>query len=241
MKKLFLGFLFLSLNLISQNDYGLATYKIILTEKKKLKKPNPKFEERIRIMELEGKKIRPKLKFNNSKSIFYMEGLMTMEAESASIIYCNCDLPIYTDLVANKTYKESQAGVITDAGEFVVEREIFKNWQILDETKYVDKYKCIKATQTIYNEEGTQQLVTAWFCPEIPYSFGPSGFAGLPGLIIELQIGTVVFGLESLKFINKKTDVKIPSKGKKISFDDYYKVSKTRLNEFKEQMKKTAK
>lgn len=237
MKKILIPLLLISLLTFAQKTQGIATYKIILTEKKVLKKADPKFEERIRKMEDQARVIRPQLKFNNNSAVFYMEGIVSVEAEMASMLYCNCDLPIYTDLSANKTYKESQAGVISDAGEFIIEREILKNWTITNETKLIDTYKCIKATQTIYSQEGMPQLVTAWFCPELSYPYGPNGFSGLPGLIVELQKDNVVFGLESLKYSDKKIDIKFPTKGKKVSFEDYYKISKERLATFKEQMK----
>lgn len=238
MKKIITVLLLTSLFAFGQKTQGIAIYKIVLTEKKVLKKANPKLESDVRKWEAEGEKIRPQLKFNNTSAIFYMEGILSLEAETASILYCNCVMPIYTDLKTNKTYKENQAGVIADAGEFIIEREILKNWTVTNETKLIDNYKCTKATQTVYNEEGKPQLVTAWFCPQLSYPFGPSGFGGLPGLIIELQRENIVFGLESLKFLDKKPTIKIPTKGKKVSFENYYKISKERLAAFREQISK---
>jgi GLPGLI family protein len=36
-------------------------------------------------------------------------------------------------------------------------------------------------------------LVTAWYAPDIPVRFGPIGYGGLPGLILELQNESATF------------------------------------------------
>ena len=45
--------------------------------------------------------------------------------------------------------------------------------------------------------------VVAWFCPDLPYSFGPNGYCGLPGLILELQIRNGVYGVKRIDFNTK--------------------------------------
>ena len=63
-------------------------------------------------------------------------------------------------------------------------------WEISRDRKQIGKYTCTKATGTInrLDREGKPfaLLVTAWFAPEISVPFGPVGFDGLPGLILEL-------------------------------------------------------
>jgi GLPGLI family protein len=46
------------------------------------------------------------------------------------------------------------------------------------------------------------KVVSAWYCPSIPYSYGPNGHFGLPGLIFELEDVGVLFALK-LIFLNK--------------------------------------
>lgn len=53
-------------------------------------------------------------------------------------------------------------------------------WTIGDSTKSILGYECIMATTNYHGREWT-----AWFSPEIPASFGPWKFHGLPGLILE--------------------------------------------------------
>ena len=90
-------------------------------------------------------------------------------------------------------------------GKNIYKKETKKeNWLITKETKKIDNYLCYKATNTnvVVNPKGEFKFpVTAWFCPEIPVSFGPSGYGNLPGLILELQVRNV-------SYIAKKIDLK---------------------------------
>ena len=70
-----------------------------------------------------------------------------------------------------------------------------KQWELHpEEQKYIGDYKCIKATtmDTIANPKGVfTSDVVAWFSPELPGLYGPAGYFGLPGLILELQNGKI--------------------------------------------------
>lgn len=79
-----------------------------------------------------------------------------------------------------------------------------KQWQIHpQEQKYIDIYKCIKATtvDTIANPKGVfTSDVVAWFSPELPGHYGPAGYFGLPGLILELQSGKISLEAKEIVF-----------------------------------------
>ena len=70
--------------------------------------------------------------------------------------------------------------------------QIFK-WRFINEKKTISGYECLKAMTTLelLNRKGiTDTLkITAWYTKEIPYSFGPKNYVGLPGLILELHEG----------------------------------------------------
>ncbi|WP_084163941.1 GLPGLI family protein [Olivibacter sitiensis] len=80
------------------------------------------------------------------------------------------------------------------------------SWKITNESKQIGEFTCIKATtQTkTVNPEGKEFVknAIAWFCPDLDYPFGPLKYGGLPGLIVELQTETVLFGLKSISFSN---------------------------------------
>jgi GLPGLI family protein len=70
------------------------------------------------------------------------------------------------------------------------------DWTIYNESKMIDNKPCYKATtikRTLINDVIKEKEIVAWFYPEIPISFGPKGYDGLPGLIMELQDDKVTF------------------------------------------------
>jgi GLPGLI family protein len=73
---------------------------------------------------------------------------------------------------------------------------------LTNETKLIDNYLCYKATNIykVTNDIKTfLHPVIAWYCPQIPYRYGPNGYSNLPGLILELQVRNVVFGAKVIK------------------------------------------
>ena len=77
--------------------------------------------------------------------------------------------------------------------------------------------------------------VTAWFTPQIPVSHGPSEYAGLPGLILELNVYRTTL-LCSKIVMNPQAAEKIeaPTKGKKVSREEYSKIVKEKTEELRE-------
>lgn len=53
-------------------------------------------------------------------------------------------------------------------------------WELGNETKSISGWRCQKATGSWKGRD-----YTVWFCPDLPYSFGPWKLHGLPGLILE--------------------------------------------------------
>ncbi len=78
-------------------------------------------------------------------------------------------------------------------------------WEITSENKLINDILCTKAITTIKNSHGVKTLVTAWFSKEIPLNFGPLGYYGLPGLIVQLQLRDDIYYLRKIKY----TDVEI--------------------------------
>ncbi len=77
--------------------------------------------------------------------------------------------------------------------------------------------------------------VTAWFTPQIPLSNGPGEFAGLPGLILELNVYRTTL-LCSKIVMNPKESEKIepPTKGKEVTREEYVKIVKEKTDEMRE-------
>jgi GLPGLI family protein len=119
-------------------------------------------------------------------------------------------------------------------GNYLVSRKLNKDWKLVNETKLIDKYTCYKATtiEVVQNPKGNfEKDIIAWYCPELPFSFGPLGYGGLPGLILELQTEDGVFGAKELKLI--ETDIEIQN------LKNYKTYSETELNKLIEEKNST--
>ena len=76
-------------------------------------------------------------------------------------------------------------------------------------------------------EKPEDKVVTAWYSPEIPVSFGPDNYWGLPGLILEVNDGENMLLCSKVVLSNKEnTKIKAPTTGEKITqkkFDEILK------------------
>lgn len=113
----------------------------------------------------------------------------------------------FNDLINNKVFYEKEL----DNKKFYIEEEPSKTkWQLTNESKKIDDYTCYKAhyPKTVTSTrtgKTTQTNVIVWFTPEIPYSFGPMGLSGLPGLILEASLtdGKTIYYVKSISSSNK--------------------------------------
>jgi GLPGLI family protein len=69
-----------------------------------------------------------------------------------------------------------------------------------------------------------RKRVFVWYTPEIPLPYGPSLYNGLPGLVLEVHWGKIVFKTTKI-IVNPTQEIKIlkPKKGIKINEKEYYK------------------
>ncbi|BFG69603.1 hypothetical protein KACHI17_04840 [Sediminibacterium sp. KACHI17] len=70
------------------------------------------------------------------------------------------------------------------------------DWKISPETKEIKGYTCQKATT-----EFKGRFYEVWFCPKVPYPYGPWKLGGLPGLILEASDSKkeIVFNFKSMQ------------------------------------------
>jgi len=105
-------------------------------------------------------------------------------------------------------------------------------WEITNESKHIGEFKVLKATTTrklgSYLEE-----IEAWFAPKLPYSFGPLGYNGLPGLILEMHRGNVVFKLKEIQ--ENDVDIKLPKSSKEMTFEKYFEMLDANMAKIKKQ------
>ena len=126
----------------------------------------------------------------------------------------------FTDIKKNEYYTQLDA-----YGELFLIKNSKADWELLNETKKIGNYLCYKAT-TIRITQGREGIikspVIAWYAPELAVPFGPIGFGGLPGLIIELEIKSFKFYVSKVNLNPKgNINVKLPSKGRVVTKNEF--------------------
>lgn len=164
------------------------------------------------------------LKFDRSKALFKLEEVMEIDRK-----------PYYRFSKAlvglDKVYL-----IEADANKLVIQQEDFMTmhlvkdktkgageWEVSSASKIIDGFKVFKASTTEVTENSKGKFeheVIAWFAPELSFGYGPFGYGGLPGLILELQINRsylpMTYKLKSIKFSDKALEIK-SLEGKEIS------------------------
>jgi GLPGLI family protein len=113
--------------------------------------------------------------------------------------------------------------------EFTIEEPLHNFvWKVIaTEQREILGYTCMKA-----EFRDSSMLVTAWFTPQIPVSFGPSGYGGLPGLILALSQGENVIILVNEVDLNPEEVIITKPKDKKtLSRDEFVKIRQEKEEE----------
>lgn len=135
-----------------------------------------------------------------------------------ALSYANYMGEIYQDSISIFTKIDNHIG------KLIIKKPPKRNWKILDEQKVIDGYMCYKATNEYIVENSVgifTHPVIAWFCPQLPYPFGPNGYGNLPGLILELQERNVVYGVKKI-FFNLNEDIKFDFKEYKVMNEEEF-------------------
>lgn len=94
----------------------------------------------------------------------------------------------------------------------VKENDLIWNWKLNNETKKIGLFNCNKANITFRGRN-----YTAWYTTEIPVSFGPWKFNGLPGLILEIYDTRKEFHIYPNKIKINKNDCKLEFEKKQLN------------------------
>jgi len=204
-------FLFLfSLNLQAQHQTGIITYEGVVNEKfvdsfltaYKLEKRPMAVKQRVVDAMRNAKPEEFILNFQNNESYFY--NIPDLEQEGFNMGSRAGTIPYYTNSVTDTIIELNK-----HLGYIALEPV---DWEITNKTKTIGDYKCYQAivTEKLFSRQGNYYYkdVVAWFTPEIPVSFGPKYYKGLPGLI--LQIEDKEYTLTAIKIkLNPSEDIKI--------------------------------
>lgn len=215
-------FLLIITNMYSQNE-GKIRYNLVISQDFS---KNELYNKYVNLANSGANNLSFILEYKNNLSKFYIEDKLTNNDKNAKIaiamtdydnvIYCNStnDTIIYHNRNENIFKKE----------EFLIIEKKKIDWKITNESKIIQNFLSYKAVSENTYYEGENKFskkIVAWFCPEFPLKIGPMGFNGLSGLILELSIDNVVFGVNEINFNLKINEIKLPSTGEKISREKY--------------------
>ncbi len=176
-----------------------------------------------------AKTIKFQLKFNKSEALFTMQNQLELD-NGIGVKLLNKGM-FYTDIKGNVLLKKEAYG-----SDFLIENPINNNnWKLINETKIINGFTCYKALnkKVTYNRFGKNYItVEAWYAPKLPIRFGPEGFGNLPGLIVQLSIEKGnTYTIEKIMY--KNVSIKKPTKGKKVTLEEFGKIGKRAFENMK--------
>lgn len=208
MKKI-LFFLLLSYLSHSQNSFYVE-YNLKINKEEGLFKNNVYLKEMLDKSISNQQPISFKLEINDTISKF--SALKnSMNNLNENVLNFSLSMGNYSGVVydINNVFILKQSSLL--GNNYFVKYPIINNWEITNETKLIDKYLCYKATNVykVVNDVKTfNHPVTVWFCPSLPYKYGPNGYGNLPGLILELHVRNSTYGA-TLISNSRKNDISI--------------------------------
>ena len=250
MKKHILLFtIFITTLCTGQLKYGSVQYGKITNKEITVSKESPVYKdvtEWITKLNTEADKVEYTLNFTAEEAYFYANPILIDNdgiTFSLAATIGRGKIKHYQNKITNENrdYKDSQR-----TGKIIVNGEK-KEWTILNETKKIDGYTCFKATTPyLIDEDGRVKenvFFTAWFSPEIPISFGPAGYGGLPGLILELQTDKATFFVKKINLsLDKIPEIDKLTSPKAITMEAYLEIVRgTYTKEQSEGIKKLSK
>lgn len=214
--------------------------------------------ERIKeMMKRQGERVY-ELSFTGSESIYKEEEQLDQPGNGGG----GGRMRFFGGMASGKTYKNTETKDYYQEqnlmGKDFLISDILQDhkWEMKDETKMIGQYLCFKAvtTQTVNvnnfrfgrppptedekkeeNEDTKEIQVIAWYTVDIPINQGPAKYWGLPGLILEISAGNVQIVCNKITINPKdKIDIKTPSKGKKVTQEEYDEIRNEKMKEMRE-------
>lgn len=247
--QLLIVFLLISLNLFSQTSgtvYYKYTIKKDLFSKEKIKKDDKNRNGSLSLINKSlrenADKIEFKLQFNKTESLYTFIENMDIDSNNMSYKIAKTLSGGNSVFYQNSKEKIQLTQKISYGKEFLILDSINSvKWSLINERKKIGNYICYKATtiNVVKNSKGTfKTKIIAWYTPQLPFNFGPQGYAGLPGLILEFEEKNRILQAIKIKLNNKKTIlIKRPKKGKFLHATEYKMMEEEIINNSKRKRK----
>lgn len=165
------------------------------------------------------------LTINGSESVFYLD--LNKVSKYSKLKGYNSTIQSFGSSYFFKSSdtKEILENKIEDKNYLISSKQTKFNWTLHNESKKIGDYLCFKAS-TIKNGKDLRGYhkkdVIAWYCPELSFSTGPKDYGNLPGLILELKEGDLIYYAIEVNFRDKLRKFKKPSRGKRMTEKEYF-------------------
>ena len=149
------------------------------------------------------------------------EGGMTVRVNVSG----NGDEKCFTDLTTGKQTRQTEFMGRT----FLVSSDRTIGWKMTGNQKVILGHACQEAVL-----ERDSSKTVAWFASDIPVPAGPSTWSGLPGLVLEVEGDGGRFSLVATSVSSDEiaaVDLKIPTKGKKVTEGEFRRIVDERRRE----------
>lgn len=199
-----------------------------------------------RIQDPQMKAMIPQFRTNKYELFFttaesYYKPIVEDEEPEASTFSSNgANITIKTQTPQNEIYKNFTTSSLINEREFAGKKYLIVDsikttpWKLLSDSKAIAGYNCTKA---VYENTERKQTFVAWFTNDIICPSGPEAISGLPGMILELDInnGETVITANKITFKDVKSEIKAPSKGKKVTQNEFNKIRDDYMKEMNSQ------
>jgi GLPGLI family protein len=164
------------------------------------------------------------LKFNKIESGSQIDESMINEGVKSNYLYAIAKVLIGKGYYYQNKKEKIMLHQNEIMGElFVIKDSLINDWEISNVSKKIGNFLCYKATKKCST---CSKIEEVWFAPEIPFPYGPLGYGGLPGLIIEVKNKGSILSLREIKYQNQELKISKPIKGKLITIDEYNEITK---------------
>lgn len=217
--------LFFTTCLFAQVQSGRITYNLIIEDEEGFKS-DAAFAGYFMSAVDNAKYLSYNLDFNQEAMRYYE--VETMASEGQNLAFAKAFSGSYgifyneknSNVVLNQTDNE-QLGLV------IVNIESKREWELTTESQVINGLLCYRANSFNTVDNGKRifkHQVIAWYCPSLPFSYGPMEYGGLPGLILSLQVRNVIFGATKID-LDPTYDLNIakPVKGKFMTLAEFEK------------------
>jgi len=201
--------------------------KIVFEETVDMHRRIPKENEQMKAMVPQFRTTKFELSFADNKSLYKAaeeEPDLADQQQGGGIVmkFSGSDNIFYKDLTTQTSIEKRNLM----EKEFIVEDSIRNiSWKLADgETKTIAGHSCKKAT----GKSPMGADIVAWYAEDILLSSGPAQFGGLPGLILAMDVNNseFVYTATIISKDVKKSELKAPTKGKKVTPAEFAKIRK---------------